>query len=330
MARPLRIQYEGAFYHVTSRGDRRGKIFLSDTDRRRFLDTIHSSKKRYGFIVHAFVLMDNHYHLLIETPQPNLSAALRHINGSYTLYFNRKHGRVGHVLQGRYKAIVVEKDEYYLELIRYIHLNPVRAGMVNDPDKYHWSSHAAIIDKRAAKEWSGFFDRNELLRHFGKREREAIKAYRSFVVAGMDIKKEDAFNGLSYGYILGQTGFVDWVLRNYVDDKSIDKEIQGSKAFKKGFGFDDVLSVVESAFNVRRKDIIGVRRGRLARNEARLLAMHLLARYSTMTQREIGELFGGVSDVAVSKAARQCDDQMNIDKRLRTICTEIIELLRIS
>lgn len=131
MARPLRVEYPGGIYHITSRGNAQQPIFLSDTDRESFLDILASIVKRFNWPCHAYCLMDNHYHLLIETPEGNLSKGMRQLNGVYTQWFNRIHRRVGHIFQGRYKAIVVEKEAHLLELCRYVVLNPLRAGIVD-------------------------------------------------------------------------------------------------------------------------------------------------------------------------------------------------------
>ena len=127
MARPLRIEYEGAFYHVTTRGNEQKKIFFSNSDYEKFKHYLKKSQEKYGYLLHCFVLMTNHYHLLIETPKPNLNRVMHYINSSYTNYINIKRKRSGHLFQGRYKAILIDRDNYLLELSRYIHLNPVRA-----------------------------------------------------------------------------------------------------------------------------------------------------------------------------------------------------------
>ena len=145
MARPLRIQYSGAFYHITSRGNERRDVFRSKADRERFLFYLATATERYHARIHVYCLMSNHYHLLLETPEGNLSQIMRHINGAYTTYFNTKRKRAGHLFQGRYKAILVEADEYATHLSRYIHLNPVRAGMVSVPEDYTWSSYHYYI-----------------------------------------------------------------------------------------------------------------------------------------------------------------------------------------
>lgn len=141
MTRPLRIEYPGAVYHVTARGTGRQNIFLSDPDRTKFLDRLLMTVNRYNWLCHAYCLMSNHYHLLIETSDGNLSAGMKLLNSAYAQYFNHSHDRTGHLFQGRFKAIVVEKDSYLLELCRYIVLNPVRSGIVKSPNDYKWSSY---------------------------------------------------------------------------------------------------------------------------------------------------------------------------------------------
>jgi REP element-mobilizing transposase RayT len=143
MARPLRLEYEGAVYHVTSRGNAREAIFRVDPDRELFLEVLGATVERFGWVCYAYCLMTNHYHLLLETPEPNLSRGMRHLNGVYTQGFNRRHMRVGHVLQGRFKSIVVEKESHLLELARYVVLNPVRAKMVRSARDWPWSSYRA-------------------------------------------------------------------------------------------------------------------------------------------------------------------------------------------
>jgi REP element-mobilizing transposase RayT/predicted RNase H-like HicB family nuclease len=143
MARPLRLEFPGAIYHVTARGNARAAIFLGHEDRQCFMDVFGECIKRFHWLCHTYCLMDNHYHLLVETPEGNLSFEMRQLNGIYTLRFNRRHGRIGHVFQGRFKAILVERESYLLELCRYVVLNPVRAGMVANAAQYPWSSYPA-------------------------------------------------------------------------------------------------------------------------------------------------------------------------------------------
>jgi putative transposase len=153
MARPLRIEFPGALYHVTSRGNARQPIYLDDVDRRRFLEHLGEVVALHRWRCHAYCLMTNHYHLLLETPQPNLSAGMRRLNGPYAQWFNVRHDRVGHLLQGRFGAVVVERESHLAELARYVVLNPVRAGIVASPEEYAWSSLRAAVGLAAAPPW---------------------------------------------------------------------------------------------------------------------------------------------------------------------------------
>jgi REP element-mobilizing transposase RayT len=183
MARPLRLEYPGAVYHVTSRGNARQDIVMDDRDRTLFLEKLAHVIDRFGWRCHAYCLMDNHYHLLIETPQPNLSRGMRQLNGTYTQAINRRHHRVGHLFQGRFTAILVEKEAHLLELCRYVVLNPVRAKLVTHPRLWAWSSYRETAGERTAPAW---LSTDWILGHFGTRQREAQMRYRQFVADGRD------------------------------------------------------------------------------------------------------------------------------------------------
>ncbi len=204
MARPLRIEFAGALYHVTARGNARQDIFLNDIDRRDFLELLHRACDRYQWLCHAFCLMSNHYHALIETRAATLSKGMKYINGSYTQNFNRRHKRVGHVFQGRFKAILVEKDSYLLELARYIVLNPVRAQMVRSARDWPWSSYratAGLADPPPAltTDW--------ILGNFGRQGGAAQEAYRRFVQQGRN--QPSPWQSLKNQIYLGSDAFVE-------------------------------------------------------------------------------------------------------------------------
>jgi len=203
MARPLRVEFEGALYHITSRGNARDEIFLDNEDRGRFLETLGETVKRFGWICHAYCLMTNHYHLLVETPAPNLSRGMQLLNGVYTQRFNRHHKRYGHVLQGRFKSILVEQESYLLELARYVVLNPVRAKMVRSTRDWPWSSYRATSGHTEAPQ---FLEVDWTLSQFGSSRDRAIQAYKDFVRQGRGI---DVWENLRAGSLLGGAGFVE-------------------------------------------------------------------------------------------------------------------------
>ncbi len=181
MSRPLRLELAGGVYHVTSRGDGREDIYLSDADREVWLGVFAEVCERFNWICHAWCLMSNHYHILVETPEANLAQGMRQLNGVYTQRFNRAHDRVGHVFQGRYKAIMVERDSYLLELARYVVLNPLRAKMVKRLEAWPWSSYLATCGQVATPTW---LQTDWILGQFGSRRSSAIAKYVSFVHEG--------------------------------------------------------------------------------------------------------------------------------------------------
>jgi len=219
MARPLRIEFEGAVYHVTSRGNAGIDIFLDDVDRIRFLEILGRTVDRFGWICHAYCLMTSHFHLLIETPDPNLSRGMQHLNGVYTQWFNRRHSRAGHLVQGRFKSILVEKESYLLELARYIVLNPVRARMTRSARNWRWSSYRATAGQAKPPE---FLTIDWLLSQFGKDRASAAHAYREFVKEGRGI---DVWNDSTAGVLMGSDAFVQ-SLRPLLRDLEGNREIR--------------------------------------------------------------------------------------------------------
>ncbi len=207
MSRPLRIEYAGALYHVTSRGDGRKDIYVDDQDRRGFISVLAGVCERFNWTVHAYCLMSNHYHLLIETPDGNLSQGMRQLNGVYTQNFNRNHSRVGHVFQGRYKAIIVQKDSYLLELSRYIVLNPVRARMVRSVKDWPWSSYRSTCAMVASPKW---LNTEWLLSNFSKTRKIAIERYKDFVSKGKNLSSP--WENLKNQIFLGDEEFVEEML----------------------------------------------------------------------------------------------------------------------
>ena len=225
MARPLRIEYDGALYHLTSRGNERKLVFKDDTDRNIFLDTLHKVTQRYNWLCHAYCLMNNHYHLVIETSDGNLSKGMRQLNGVYTQTFNKRHKRVGHIFQGRYKAILIQKESHLLEVCRYVVLNPVRAKTVTGAKEWRWSSYRATcgIDKPhpcLTTDW--------ILGQFAKQKRTAEKKYKEFVEAG--IGEKGIWRSVKGQSILGSDEFVEKLI-GYVKGHEDNKEIPKSQRY---------------------------------------------------------------------------------------------------
>ena len=203
MSRPLRLEFAGALYHVTSRGDRKDLVFRDDSDRLAWLSMLGTVCKQFNFVVHSFCQMTNHYHLVIETIDGNLARGMRQLNGVYSQYFNRRHGLVGHVVQGRYKAILVQKESYLLELARYVVLNPIRAGMVASLADWEWSSHPYFMRTEGKPPW---METDWLLSHFGNEGTGARYAYNAFVMNGRGLLSP--LREVRHQMLLGDSAFI--------------------------------------------------------------------------------------------------------------------------
>jgi putative transposase len=225
MSRPLRIEYAGAVYHVTSRGNEKKPVFRTEQDRENFLNTLQHVNKRYNWICHAYCLMTNHYHLLIETPDGNLSLGMRQLNGVYTQLFNKLHGRTGHLFQGRFKAILIQKDSHLLEVCRYTVLNPVRARMVQRPEDWAWSSYRATAGKARPH---ACLTTDWVLGQFSGKRGKAEKDYRQFVHAG--IGEKSVWTAVRGQALLGEDDFVDKLVDHLKKNKDI-PEIPRSQRF---------------------------------------------------------------------------------------------------
>jgi REP element-mobilizing transposase RayT len=218
MARPLRIEFDGALYHVTSRGNGKRDIFLDDTDRLIFLDTLEEVIKKFNWLSHAYCLMNNHYHLLVETPDGNISSGMRHLNGVYTQRFNKRHNKVGHLFQGRYKAILINKESHLLEVARYIVLNPVRAKLVEKPQFWKWSSFSAT----AYREEHPCVHVDWILSQFSDDVKNAKRQYVKFVLAG--VGEDSIWKDVTSQILLGDEVFIEKLLPLVKEKESL-KEI---------------------------------------------------------------------------------------------------------
>lgn len=236
MARPLRIQYAGALYHITSRGNARHPIFRDDLDRKTFLDVLITVTEDSHWLCHGYCLMANHYHLVIETPEGNLSSGMRQLNGVYTMRFNWRHRTVGHVFQGRFKAILIQRESHLLEVCRYVVLNPVRSLEVKKPEEWKWSSYqgtAGLVEPH------GSLTVDWVLGQFGKTRRLAEKAYRDFVRAG--IGGGSIWGEVKGQSVLGENNFVK-ELEPYTERVKEFKEIPRTQRYLNRPDLEQLLS----------------------------------------------------------------------------------------
>lgn len=265
MARPIRLEFAGALYHVTARGDRRADIHADNTDREIFLEVLAGVVDRFNWLLHAYCLMDNHYHLLLETPDGNLSQGMRQLNGVFTQRSNRRHENVGHLFQGRYKAILVDRQSHLLELARYIVLNPMRAGMVRRVDAWPWSSYRATAGRISPPKWLAI---DGLLAAFATDRKPAIKAYRRFVAAGRG--QPSPWAGLRNQVFLGDDHFVDAMQARIAQlDRPLAEVPRGQRA-----GRARPIADYENAANTRDEAIVQAYAG------------------GGYSMREVGEYFG--------------------------------------
>jgi REP element-mobilizing transposase RayT len=315
MSRPLRVEYEHAFYHVISRGHRRENIFRNDGDRKNFLNKLSLAAERLQLKIHAYVLMNNHYHLLIETPQANIVKAMHDINAGYANWYRCKYRLVGSIFQGRYKAIVVEKDEYLLVLSAYIHLNPVKAGMVKKPEEYFWSSYGSYIGKSKPP---SFLYVSEILAKF-KRKSAYGQYVISFLEDGKGIAQEDMYGRNSF---LGSDGFIRRALSGFRSGKRSDGEVNDEKELRQ-VSTDDVLEIMMTTFHIDDDDIRSRKKG----NVYRKMFIYMLRKHTDLSLREIGELLG-MKYRAVSELERYFSNELTEKKPIQKLVARVEKELR--
>lgn len=238
MARRARIEYEGAFYHVITRGNQRQKIFRDEKDYSKYLEILSRYKSQYKFHLYSYVLMNNHVHLLLETREIPLSKIQQGINQSYTMYFNKRYKTVGHLFQGRYKAILCDKDTYLLSLIKYIHHNPLRAKAAKQPEDYKWSSHLNYVERVRGS----IVDIDQVLRIFSEDKTKARRLYRDYMADGINVKKEDIYKTVDQR-ILGDERFVEEVTEK--TDEGIEQRRR-----RREYSLEEIAKKVEQTFGI--------------------------------------------------------------------------------
>lgn len=310
MARPYRLHGENCFYHIMSRGNDRMKVFTRYGDYLKFIEFMMTAKERYAFFLYAYCLMPNHFHLLLETQLPNISKIMHYINGSYTTYYNIRHQRYGHLFQGRYRSIVVEKDSYFLELSRYIHLNPVRAGIVKDPEDYTWSSYRGYLGKKDA-----YIDQDQVQNYLGMDWRQ----YRDFVFAGIN-KTDDPLRKVYAGFLLGSSEFIKRKLQD-IDVQQTGENVAHKKVLK-----DDELrgqSIIRAVTDWYGLTLDEIRRSRKKPNKPKQVLVYLLRKYTGHSNKEIGEIVE-MQHSAVSKAGLYIERLMERDNTVKREVKSII------
>ena len=313
MGRRKRLEYPGAFYHVMSRGNGGQAIYTKQADFTAFLDCLREACARYSLVIHSFCLMTNHYHLVVETPHGNLGAAMHLLNFFYARKHNLAHRRRGHLFQGRYKALLVDADNYLTWLSRYIHLNPVRARMAASPVAYRWSSYRPFVDKARIPEW---LQSDLVLGRFGKIRKSAQVEYRRFVEGTHgEAHDEKIAHCLREGEMLGSDSFLENLEKLHGRDN-----IPSHQRPARHLPIDDVLDAVCTSFQIPVEALL--EKGR-KRNLARDVAMYLAWRDCGLSGRDLGSHFGGICPAAVSMRCRAIREALPWDIDLRTIFSRI-------
>jgi len=311
MTRPLRVEYAGAFYHVLNRGNAGEKVLSQDRDKEKFLCYMGDAAARYGLGIHTYCLMSNHYHMLVETSGANLSAALQWLNISYAAWYNKKHDRSGHIFQGRFKSYLIDADEYLSTVSRYIHLNPVRARMVEKPGQYPWSSYGCFVGEQKQPEW---LKTDTVLELFSAKKAKAKVAYRGFVEDIGIEEVENPHKAAREGFILGGEGFVNWVQTTLLGKRSEEKEIPELKRLKPRPGLEEIIESVAEEYGCRGEDI---RRSGKKNNSPRDIAIYISRSKSGMSCKELGEYFGTITGAGITMKYRQMSVAIDKDKKLQ-------------
>jgi putative transposase len=294
MARPLRIEYAGAFYHVLNRGQRREAIVQDGQDRERFVSDLPKLARQYGILIHGYCLMTNHYHLILETPHANLSQAMQWLNVAYAASYNRRHHLCGHLFQGRFKALLLDSGPYLEAVSRYIHLNPVRAGLVAEARRYSWSSCRYFVGAEKAPDW---LQMGQILGGFAATVKSAQRRYAEYLAQPAG----DPFADVVAGSILGSPTFTEWVKNTFLSRRSVEPEIPALKVLQTRPAVPRIVQAVARYYDVAPEMLLAPG-GK--RNHRRDVAICLAREFSGLHCRELGRCFGGIGGPAVTMRCR--------------------------
>ena len=319
MARPLRIEYPDAWYHVMNRGRRGENIFSDKKDYEIFVALLQESSELFDIRVAAYCLMSNHYHLLVQTPSGNLSRAMRHVNGVYTQRYNRRNKIDGQLFRGRYKSVLVEADSHLLELLRYIHRNPVRAKLCKTVDDYTWSSHHGYVS--GAKKW-GWLAKQFLLGMFSDKSNDAKREYGKFVQGEDSSEVLEFFGKKNLASVFGSGDFVQWVKGKYYELKN-HSEVPQSRQLAPTIA--EIKEAVSQSYGIEEMALEQTKRGQV--NEPRNLAIFLSRKISGLRLDEICKEFGLGSYSSVSSVVIRTERLLSQGKQLRKRVDKIKENL---
>jgi len=300
MGRPPRIEYADAIYHVTTRGVEGRMIVLDDRDRSRWMEKLEGIVERYGWRVFAFALMGNHFHLFLQTPRPNLSKGMHDLNGGYVNFFNKRHEREGHLFQSRYRAYVVEDEGYWFEVSRYVHLNPVRAGLVTKPEDWAWSSYAGYHRRRQRLAW---VDYDRVLCDFGRNMKEGSRRYRAFIEDGLGRELDSPFERAVHSVVLGSDAFVERI-QDIFGSESKAKGPRESPSPAPRPALMVVIGVVADYYGV---DPSMWAPGRRCNHPARRVAAYLARQLTAATSVEIAQALGYADQSSVASSCRRVE-----------------------
>jgi len=309
MSRPLRIQYPDAWYHVMNRGRRDEEVFEGNNDYNAFIELLKDIVEDYRVNIAAYCLMSTHYHLLIQTPEANISRSMRHLNGVYTQRYNRTHHCDGQLFRGRYKCVLVDADSYLLELVRYIHRNPLEAGMVKALNKYTWSSHNGYLS--GAKKWD-WLHKDYILSLFSKNKVESARRYRHFISKETLEEINQIFGKKKLPTIIGKKGFVDKIKDRFFANKT-HEEIPASKSLAPDV--DTIINEVCKYYKISSNDLLISRRGYF--NEPRNAAIYLIRHLRCDTLKDVGKFFGIVKNSTISSIDRRLKREMMRNKKIK-------------
>ena len=308
MTRPQRIEYEGAYYHVVNRGAGHGNIFHDDVDRRNILEIINEAFQRFGLEVHAYCLMDNHYHLLVKTPRGNLSRIMRHINGVYTQRYNRRRKTDGALFRGRYKAILIDSDAYLLHLSKYIHLNPLSANMVSSLEEYRWSSYLAYVGEAIPEDWLC------QLEVYGQvsGSSEGVGAYRAFM-NNQEISQfvVDFYSKERLLPVLGEDAFISGLKLTQSTEETPRQDRVNHRPV-----LESIFSAVSDVFDVPVDRLLALKKGRGQKNMPRKVAMYVAQKYGDYRLNEIAKAFGLSHYGGVSSAIHALSEELKTNDNL--------------